>query len=43
MPLLMFQVLEDAWTKIQKTFDLVSSAEKGLFWIENTTNAWAVR
>jgi multidrug efflux pump subunit AcrA (membrane-fusion protein) len=32
--------LEDAWTKnpedAQKTFDLISSAEKELFWIENT-------
>jgi hypothetical protein len=41
MPVLMFQVLEDAWTKnpedAQKTFDLISSAEKELFWIENTT------
>ena len=42
MPVLMFQVLEDAWTKnpedAQKTFDLISSAEKELFWIENTLN-----
>lgn len=34
MPVLMFQVLEDAWTKnpedAQKTFDLISSAEKEL-------------
>jgi len=41
MPVLMFQVLEDAWTKnpedAQKTFDLISSAEKELLWIENTT------
>jgi hypothetical protein len=41
MPVLMFQVLEDAWTKnpedAQKTFDLISSAEKELFRIENTT------
>lgn len=41
MPVLMFQVLEDAWTKnpedAQKTFDLISSTEKELFWIENTT------
>ena len=41
MPILMFQVLEDAWTKnpedAQETFDLISSAEKELFWIENTT------
>ena len=38
---LMFQVLEDAWTKnpedAQKTFDLISSAEKELFWMENAT------
>jgi hypothetical protein len=42
MPVLMFQVLEDAWTNnpedAQKTFDLISSAEKELFWIENTLN-----
>jgi hypothetical protein len=42
MPVLMFQVLEDAWTKnpedAQKTFDLISSAEKELFRIENTLN-----
>jgi pimeloyl-ACP methyl ester carboxylesterase len=41
MPVLMIQVLEDAWTRIpedaQKTFDLLASKEKELFWIENTT------
>jgi len=41
MPVLMFQVLEDAWTRnpedAQKTFDLISSTDKELFWIENTT------
>jgi hypothetical protein len=42
----MFLVLEEADEDpedVQKTFDLISSAEKELFWIENTTNAWAVR
>jgi hypothetical protein len=45
MPVLMFQVLEEDEDPedAQKTFDLISSAEKELFWIENTTNAWAVR
>ena len=40
MPVLMVQVLEDAWTRNpedgQKTFDLLGSDEKELFWIENT-------
>lgn len=41
MPVLMWQVLDDAWTKnpedAQKTFDLLGSREKELFWIEGTT------
>ncbi|MEZ5834618.1 MAG: alpha/beta hydrolase [Geminicoccaceae bacterium] len=41
MPVLMVQVLEDAWTRNpedgQKTFDLLGSSDKELFWIENTT------
>ena len=41
MPVLMVQVLEDAWTRNpedgQKTFDLLASKDKELFWIENTT------
>jgi pimeloyl-ACP methyl ester carboxylesterase len=41
MPVLMWQVLDDAWTKnpedAQKTFDLLSSQEKELYWIEGTT------
>jgi len=40
MPVLMVQVLEDAWTRnpedAQKTFDLLGSEVKELFWIENT-------
>ncbi len=40
MPVLMVQVLEDAWTRNpqdgQKTFDLLGSPEKELLWIENT-------
>jgi len=40
MPVLMVQVLEDAWTRnpqdAQKTFDLLGSNEKELFWIEGT-------
>lgn len=40
MPVLMVQVLEDAWTRnpedAQRTFDLLGSEEKELFWIENT-------
>ena len=41
MPVLMIQVLEDGWTRnpgdAQKTFDLLASKDKELFWIENTT------
>ncbi len=41
MPVLMVQVLEDAWTRnpedAQKTFDLLGSNDKELFWIEGTT------
>lgn len=41
MPVLMVQVLEDEWTRnpedAQKTFDLLGSEEKELFWIEGTT------
>jgi esterase/lipase len=40
MPVLMLQVLEDEWTRnpedAQKTFDLLGSKDKELFWIENT-------
>jgi len=40
LPVLMVQVLEDEWTRnpedAQKTFDLLGSNEKELFWIENT-------
>lgn len=40
MPLLMWQVKEDAWTKnpedAQATFDTIPSAEKELHWIEGT-------
>ncbi len=40
MPVLMIQVLEDEWTRnpedAQKTFDLLGSKDKELFWIENT-------
>ena len=40
MPVLMVQVLEDAWTRnpedAQTTFDLLGSREKELLWIENT-------
>lgn len=41
MPVFMHQVKDDAWTRNpedgQKTFDLISSEDKELFWIENTT------
>ena len=41
MPVLMVQVRDDEWTRnpqdAQKTFDLLASNEKELFWIENTT------
>lgn len=41
MPVLMVQVLEDAWTRnpedAQRTFDLLGSNEKELYWIEGTT------
>ena len=41
MPVLMVQVLQDAWTRnpedAQKTFDLLGSKEKELVWIEGTT------
>jgi pimeloyl-ACP methyl ester carboxylesterase len=41
MPVLMIQVLKDSWTRnpedAQKTFDLLGSKEKELFWIEGTT------
>ena len=41
MPVLMVQVKDDAWTKnpedAQKTFDLLGSDDKELFWIEGTT------
>lgn len=41
MPTLMVQVLDDEWTRNpedgQKTFDLLGSEDKELFWIENTT------
>ena len=41
MPVLMIQVLEDSWTRnpedAQKTFDLLASKDKELFWIRNTT------
>lgn len=41
MPVLMIQVLQDAWTRnpedAQKTFDLLGSTEKELIWIEGTT------
>jgi hypothetical protein len=40
MPVLMIRVLEDEWTRnpedAQKTFDLLASKEKELFWIKNT-------
>jgi hypothetical protein len=41
MPVLMIQVLNDSWTRnpedAQKTFDLLASKDKELFWIEGTT------
>lgn len=41
MPVLMIQVLADEWTRnpedAQKTFDLLGSKDKELFWIEGTT------
>lgn len=41
MPVLMVQVLQDAWTRnpedAQQTFDLLGSTEKELVWIEDTT------
>jgi hypothetical protein len=41
MPVLMIQVLRDSWTRnpedAQKTFDLLGSKDKELFWIEGTT------
>lgn len=40
MPVLMVQVLDDAWTRnpvdAQKTFDLLGSREKELLWIKDT-------
>lgn len=40
MPVLMIQVLDDAWTRnpedAQKTFDLLGSKEKELLWIKDT-------
>lgn len=41
MPTMIVQVLDDEWTRNpedgQKTFDLLGTAEKELFWIEGTT------
>ena len=41
MPVLMTQVKDDAWTDNpadgQKTFDMLGSTDKELFWIEGTT------
>ena len=41
MPTLIVQVLDDSWTRNpedgQKTFDLLGSKEKEIFWIEGTT------
>jgi len=41
MPVLMVQVLRDSWTRnpedAQRTFDLLGSRDKELFWIEGTT------
>jgi hypothetical protein len=40
MPVLMIEVLDDEWTRnpedAPRTFDLVGSKHKELFWIENT-------
>jgi len=42
MPVLMWQVRKDAWTKnpedAQKTFDMLGTKEKELIWIEDTTH-----
>lgn len=47
MPVLMIQVLRDSWTRnpedAQKTFDLLGSKDKELFWIENTTRPFKGR
>jgi uncharacterized protein len=41
MPVLMIQVHRDSWTRnpedAQRTFDLLGSEDKELFWIEGTT------
>jgi hypothetical protein len=41
MPVMIVQVLKDSWTSnpedAQKTFDLLGTKDKELFWIENTT------
>jgi hypothetical protein len=41
-PVWMHQVLDDAWTRnpddAQKTFDLLGTEDKELFWIEGTTD-----
>ena len=43
MPMLMIQVLKDSWTRnpedAQKTFDLLGSKDKELFWIEKPPSA----
>lgn len=45
MPVLMVQVLDDAWTRnpedAQTTFDLLGSKEKEMLWIEGTTRRFA--
>ena len=42
MPIWLHQVLDDAWTRnpedAQKTFDLLGTEDKELFWIEGTTD-----
>ena len=42
MPVLMWQVRKDAWTKnpedAQKTFDMLGTKDKELIWIEDTTH-----